>query len=104
MEWSAGPERQPLVPNRLSRPRAAAQTLQRVKFPVAQGAGDTRTAGGSHPGGLVRANFGRPVGTLGRVAGAASVALCLRSRLRFGFDVCESSGRLRRQAVDSCVL
>lgn len=50
--WSGqrGPKGQPLVPNPLRRPRAAAQTLQRVKFPVAQGAGDTRTAGGSHPG------------------------------------------------------
>lgn len=59
---------------------------------------------GPAPGGLVRANFERPVGTLGRVAGAASGALCLSRRLRFVFDVCESSGRLRRQAADSCVL
>lgn len=102
--WAAGPGGQPPDSNPPRRPRAAAQTLQRVKFPVARGAGDTRTAGGLAAGALVRANFRRPVGTLGREAGAASVALRLRSRLRFGFDVCESSGRLRRQAVDSCVL
>lgn len=100
-----GPGGQPPVPNPPRRPRAAAQTLQRVKFPVARGAGDTaRPGGGSQPGAPVRANFRRPVGTWGRVAGAASVALCLGRRLRFGFDVCESSGRLRRRAVDSCVL
>lgn len=59
---------------------------------------------GLAPGGPVRANFGRPVGAAGRAAGAASVALRLRRRPRLGFDVCESSGRLRRQAADSCVL
>lgn len=75
-----------------------------MKFPVARGAGDTRPARGRRPGGLVRANFDRPVGTSGRVAGAASGALGLSRRLRFVFDVCESSGRLRRQAADSCVL
>lgn len=102
--WTAGQGGQPPVPNPPRRPRAAAQTLQRVKFPVARGAGDTARPGGSQPGAPVRANFRRPVGTWGRVAGAASVALCLGGRLRFGFDVCESSGRLRRRAVDSCVL
>lgn len=83
-------------------PRAAAQTL-RSEIPIARGAGDSRTARGSRPG----AWCGRTapaVGASGRAAGAASVALCRGRRLRFGFDVCESSGRLRRQAADSCVL
>lgn len=45
-----GPKRQPPVPNPPRRLRAAAQTLQRVKFPVARGAGDTRPARGRRPG------------------------------------------------------
>jgi len=94
-------------PTPRGRPRAAAQTLlQRVKCP--QSPEGTATGGrrprGQRPGGLGRANFARPVGTSGRVAGAANVALCLGRRLCLRFDVCESSGRPRRRAADSCVL
>lgn len=94
-------------PTPRGRPRAAAQTLlQRVKRPQSPEGTATggRRLGGQRPGRLVRANFGRLVGTSGRVAGAASVALCLGRRLCLGFDVCESSGRPRRRAADSCVL
>lgn len=52
MEWAAGPEETASSHPPLSsrRPRAAAQTLQRVKFPVPRGAGDTQTARGRRPG------------------------------------------------------
>lgn len=64
-----------------------------------------RRPGGQRPGRLVRANFGRLVGTSGRVAGAWRASpLALGRRLCLGFDVCESSGRPRRRAADSCVL
>lgn len=39
MEWAVGPEETASVPNPPRRPRAASQTLQRVKFPVTRGAG-----------------------------------------------------------------
>lgn len=82
--WAAGPRGggQPPIPNPPRRPRAAAQTLQRVKFPVARGAGDTRTAGGSQPGPWCGRTFaGRWalwVGWRGRRASpSASAAACV---------------------------
>lgn len=104
MEWAAGPE------GTASRPKPPASPPRRssnfTKSEISRRPRGRRhpDGAGPAPGGLVRPNFDRPVGTLGRVAGAASGALCLSRRLRFVFDVCESSGRLRRQAADSCVL
>ena len=82
--WSGqrGPKGQPLVPNPPRRPRAAAQTLQRVKFPVARGAGDTRAARGQRPGAWYGRTFagrwGFRVGWRGRRASpSASAAACV---------------------------
>lgn len=81
-----------------SQPPASPLKLYGVRFRVAWGAGDTRAAWGSArgPGAGELSPAG---GQSGSDAGVASVALCLRRRLRFGFDVCESWGRLRRRLV-----
>lgn len=55
--------------------------------PIARGDGDRGAGdrGASARGAWCNPNFGRLVGTSGRVARAASVALCLGRRLCLGF-------------------
>lgn len=73
--WSGlrGPKGQSLVPN----PPRRSSNFTKSEISRRPRGWRHPDGAGLAPGGLVRANFRRLVGTLGLVAGAASVALCL---------------------------
>lgn len=84
--WSGqrGPEAQPLVPATPGPPPRRRSNF--TESEISRRPKGRRPPGspGPAPGGLVQANLRRSVGTWGRVAGAASVALCLSRCLRLG--------------------